>query len=146
LTLTGLVLTFSVMLGPLRIGNIAISLHGMLLGMTLTVLGYSAAQMGILSKFVYDFKPARTMKYRAIFSYDKGVIAGGVLMILGLAIAGNFVLYFIRHGCMLSDISRPVIVGLLLIILGFQTFTFTLVLNMIIRKNDLRSLRATGGS
>jgi len=112
-----------------------LSIHGMLLGITLAVVGYSALQMGILSKLVYDFDPRDTLKYKKIFSYNKGVITGGFLIAIGLMILLNFMFAYIKNGFILREISRFALMGLLLIILGFQTFTFTLVFQMILNRN-----------
>lgn len=129
--LLGLLLVIVLIRGPIFF----LSIHGMLLGITLTILGYSAIQMGILSKIVYDFIPEETDKYKKIFSYNNGVIAGFFLMIIGLIILSDFLFNYVQNGFVLKEISRLALLGLLLIIVGFQTFTFTLVFQMVIHRN-----------
>jgi hypothetical protein len=53
----------------------------------------------------------------------------------GLVILLNFLAGDIRSGFVLKQISRFALLGLLLIIVGFQTFTFTLVFQMLIHRN-----------
>jgi glycosyltransferase involved in cell wall biosynthesis len=113
-----------------------LSIHGMLLGITMSILGYSAMQMAMLSKVVYDFAPQETASYKNIFSYNKGVIIGIFLSAIGLAILSGFIINYFQNSFLLKEISRLALLGLLLIILGFQTFTFTLVFQMVIRRNN----------
>ena len=44
--------------GPIEIGGVGLDLHWMLLGVALTLLGYSALQLGVLARVHYDFDPA----------------------------------------------------------------------------------------
>jgi hypothetical protein len=53
--------------------------------------------------------------------------------LLGLALVGNLAWQYIEHGLRLAALSRSAIMGLLLIIIGFQTFGFTLLLEMLNR-------------
>jgi glycosyltransferase involved in cell wall biosynthesis len=133
--LMGIVLTCIGLIGNISVGQIEISLHSLLLGLILVVLGYSAIQMGILSKVVYDFNPYDTVKYKNIFSYNKGIIAGCLLMLIGLLIEGYFVDTYVQNSFQLYEISKWAILGLTFLLIGFQTFTFTLVFNMIVFRN-----------
>jgi hypothetical protein len=130
--LLGLVLFLFLLKGRILV----FSGHTMLLAIILSVGGYSALQMGILSKVVYDFSPQESLKYKKIFSYNKGVIIGFLLISLGLILLLEFLLTTIRSGFILKQVSRVALSGLLLVILGFQTFTFTLIFNMVVNKND----------
>jgi glycosyltransferase involved in cell wall biosynthesis len=115
----------------IKIGNITLAGHGMFLGVTLTVVGYSAVQMAILSRIFYDFVPQKNLIYRRIFTYNNGIISGSVMMLGGVLLLLDFISVYIKGGFALRSISNPAIVGLLLFILGFQTFTFTLMFQMI---------------
>jgi hypothetical protein len=57
---------------------------------------------------------------------------------VGLMIDGLLAYRWVRGGLRLQEISYPALLGLLLIILGFQTFIFTLLFQMI----NLRHERA----
>lgn len=135
LSLTGLFLIFAAFNNHIKIWQIQFSVHGMLLGLVLIVLGYSAIQMGALSKVVYDFDPKNSSKYKRMFTYNNGVITGCILMFVGFISQLSFVYEFIQDNFILYAISKQSILGLLLILLGFQTFTFTLLFNMIVHHN-----------
>ena len=58
---------------------------------------------------------------------------------------GNLVYHYLKRGLQLEAISHPAILGLLLVILGFQTFCFTLLMEMakrVISRSSAVSLRA----
>jgi glycosyltransferase involved in cell wall biosynthesis len=126
--------------GSLVLGPVTLATHGMLLGMTLAVVGYSSLQLSILSKVVYDMTPERTLKYKKLFTYNKGMLAGFALGCTGLAMLVIFFDQYIRLGYRLTEISHLALLGFLLVILGFQTFTFTLVFQMLVHKNECAHL------
>jgi hypothetical protein len=52
------------------------------------------------------------------------------LTVGGLILLGHLVYRYLKLGLNLEAISHPAILGLLLVILGFQTFCFTLLMEM----------------
>ncbi len=130
------VLTFE----PIKLGPVTLESHGMILGMTLAVVGYSSLQLSILSKVVYDMNPDRTLKYKKIFTYNKGMFAGCAMGFSGLGMLLVFMDQYMRLGYRLTQISHIALWGLLLVIMGFQTFTFTLVFQMLVHKNECAHL------
>jgi glycosyltransferase involved in cell wall biosynthesis len=116
-----------------------LSLHWMLLGMTLTVGGYSAIQMAILTKVFYNFIPEKTAKYTKLVTYNRGVAASALLGLTSLAVLAKFSAQYLQKNMTLSAVSEPAIVALYLLLLSFQTFTFTLMFQMIARRNKLRA-------
>lgn len=135
-SLIGFLLTASLLVGPYRIGPFALNLHWMLLGMTLTTVGYSALQLALLAKVYYNFDPEFTQRVLKIFSYNHGTLAGIFAILFGLLLDLILVLNWIKSGLRLTEISHPGVFGLLLIILGFQTFTFTLLLHMLLQGKE----------
>jgi TRAP-type C4-dicarboxylate transport system permease small subunit len=111
----------------------------MLLGMTLTVGGYSAIQMAILTKVFYNFIPEKTAKYTKLVTYNRGVAASALLGLTSLAVLAKFSAQYLQKNMTLSAVSEPAIVALYLLLLSFQTFTFTLMFQMIARRNKLRA-------
>jgi len=65
-----------------------------------------------------------------LFTYDRGMLVSGGLMLVGLILFGGLVYHYLKLGLTLKVISHPAILGLLLVILGFQTFCFTLLMEM----------------
>lgn len=127
LLMAGIALTGLLATGPVG----ALDLHAMLLGVVLSVLGYSAVQLATLSRVHYPFDPQFTERAQRIVSYNRGV--GTALALMGLGLVPNVVLVvrWVRDGFALASIDHPSVAGLALIILGFQTFAFTLLLHLV---------------
>jgi glycosyltransferase involved in cell wall biosynthesis len=130
LLVIGLVLSLGLAAGPVRIGRIGFSLYWMLLGVTCATLGYSSIQIGVLARVMHGLKPRFVERLQKIMTYDRGMIASAALSIAGLVLLGNLTYHYLKRGLQLEAISHPAILGLLLVILGFQTFCFTLLMEM----------------
>jgi glycosyltransferase involved in cell wall biosynthesis len=126
----GLLLSLGLAVGPVRIGKIGFSLYWMLLGVTCATLGYSSIQIGLLARVMHGLRSRFAERIQTIFTYDRGMIASAVLTVAGLILLGNLAYHYLRLGLNLEAISHPAILGLLLLILGFQTFCFTLLMEM----------------
>lgn len=127
LLVVGLLLSLVLATGPVG----ALDLHAQLLGCVLSVLGYSAVQLATLARVHYPFDPGFTARVRALLSYNRGVWTGFALM--GIGLLPNLVLLidWLVNGFELSSISHPAVAGLTMILLGFQTFAFTLLLHLV---------------
>jgi hypothetical protein len=66
----------------------------------------------------------------AHLSYDKGMVAAAVLMAVGVILDLQFLIKYIANHFQVLSFSRLAILGLLMIILGMQTFSFTLLLEL----------------
>lgn len=126
----GLLLSFGLAGGPVTIGNIGFSLYWMLFGVTCTTLGYSSVQIGILARVMHRLRPLFVTRALRFVTYDRGMIVAAVAVALGVVLLGTLVYRYVNLGLRLEAISHPAILGLLLIILGFQTFCFTLLMEM----------------
>lgn len=126
----GLILSFSLAKGPFQIGHIVFSLYWMLLGVTLTTLGYSCVQIGVLSRMMHGLRPGIVRPVQRFLSYDRGMIIAGISTVAGLCLTAFLVRRYVQQGLRLEGLSYSAILGLLLIILGFQTFGFTLLMEM----------------
>jgi hypothetical protein len=133
LTAFGIALSVALSLGTFSIGHINFNLYWMLLAVTCTTLGYSCIQIGILACMVHGLRPRASQFVEKNFSYNIGMLSATVLILLGIGLVGNLAGQYIEHGLRLAEISRSAIMGLLLIILGFQTFCFTLLVEMLQR-------------
>jgi hypothetical protein len=58
------------------------------------------------------------------------MIVSGILTILGLVELSTLVWNYLMQGFILTQISHNAILGLFFVIIGFQTFAFTLLLEM----------------
>jgi glycosyltransferase involved in cell wall biosynthesis len=130
LTAVGLLLSLALARGPIMIGHIGFSLYWMLLGVTCTTLGYSCIQIGLLARVMHGLRPGVVDRVRNLLTYDRGMLLSGGLLLIGAILLVTLVYRYVKHGLQLESVSHPAILGLLLIILGFQTFCFTLLMEM----------------
>ena len=148
---TGVVGTLMVLLllvkHSVSLGNITFEGHSIFLGVALSVVGYSAIQSAILAKMFYNFIPEKNAKYEKLISYNKGVILGLLSIALGVACLMHFTYIYVESNFLLQKISNSAILGLWLVITGFQTFTFTLLFRMIAQRRGLeRQMRPRAGA
>jgi len=132
LTVLGLALTLPLSFGPVHVGAVEFSLHWMLFGLTLATLGLQSTYMGILAQLFFDYSGAITKRWLARFPYDRTVAVAAVLFAIGLGLGATMVLSYLRHGLRLpaeSPANYTGITGVLFMIAGFTTFTFTLLLH-----------------
>ena len=130
LAVFGILLSFALSIGSFTIGRLNFNLYWMLLGVTCATLGYSCIQIGVFACMAHGLRPSVAERARAFLTYDRGMLFSAGSTILGIALVGNLAWKYIGQGLRLLEISRPAILGLLLIILGFQTFCFTLLVEM----------------
>jgi glycosyltransferase involved in cell wall biosynthesis len=130
--LIGLMLTLPVSLGPVSVGPITLSLHWMLLGVTLATLGLQSVYMGILAQVFYDYSGAITKRWFSLFPYTRTVAISAGIFASGLVLTGILLARYIQQNYLLtgeSHIEYLGVTGLFLLIVGFTTFTFTLLLH-----------------
>jgi glycosyltransferase involved in cell wall biosynthesis len=123
----GLLLTFGLASGPVG----PFDLHAMLFGSVLAVLGYSAIQLATLARVHYPFDPAFTARTQRLLSYDRGVWLAVAMVVVGLTPNVLLLVDWLRDGFSLTSINHPAVAGLTLLLLGFQTFAFTLLLHLV---------------
>jgi glycosyltransferase involved in cell wall biosynthesis len=134
LFLPGLLLTLSLVAGPRTFHGIVLNLHWMLLGVTLTVVGYNAILLGMITRVFYDFDAAVSRRLMRMLTYNRGVIGGILVGLVGIGFNSTLVYTWVRNDFRLSELNHSGVFGLLLIVVGFQTFTSTLVFQMIAQR------------
>jgi glycosyltransferase involved in cell wall biosynthesis len=128
----GLLLTFPLSFGPVTLGPITFSLHWMLLGVSLANLGLQCVYMGILSQVFFDYSGRRTEAWFRRFPYNRTVALSAGLFGTGLVLAALLALTYARNGFRLLEyfsVNHLGVTGLLFMVAGFMTFTFTLMLH-----------------
>jgi glycosyltransferase involved in cell wall biosynthesis len=128
----GLMLTLPLALGPVTIGPITFSLLWMMLGVALAILGLQFVYMGILSQVLFDYSGDATGRWFRRLRYDRTVGLSVLLFGVGLALGLTMSADYVRNGFKLvtgSPVSHLGVMGLLLAMVGFMTFTFTLLLH-----------------
>lgn len=133
LLVLGLLLLLPLSFGPLQIGSITLSLHWMLLGLTLSVLGIQCFYLGVLASLFFDHSRQKTMKWLQVFRYNRSVTISLILGSFGLILTLPLITEYIQNdfklpfGVQIS--SHLAVTGLFLMIGSFLNFTFTLVLH-----------------
>lgn len=129
----GLLIALPLSIGPITIGPIRFSLYWMLFGTTLTITGLQAFLLGCIAQVLFDYRGRARRRWLKIFTYTRSVIAAAVIVSTGLACVIPLVVYYLSHHENLtlraSAQDRLGIAGLMLIVVGFSLFTFTLVLH-----------------
>ncbi|HEX4810908.1 MAG TPA: glycosyltransferase family 2 protein [Bryobacteraceae bacterium] len=143
--LIGLLLTLPEMFGPFSLGPITLSLYWMMFGMTVAVVGLQSFYLGCIAQVLYDYPPKPGERWIRIFSYDRTMIASGILFLAGCAMEVPIAVRYLRMGLRLpvqADMfSHLAVAGLLFLIFGFMTFCFTLILHSV-HKHVLTERRA----
>ena len=132
LLVLGLMLTIPLSFGPVTAGPITFSLHWMLLGVSLSILGLQCVYMGILSQVFFDYSGRRTEGWFRRFPYNRSVALSAGLFGVGLVLASLLAFTYARNGFHLLEhfsVNHLGVAGLLLMVAGFMTFTFTLMLH-----------------
>jgi len=126
----GLALSLLLVGGPVQVGPVVFNLYWMLLGLTCATLGYSCVQIGVLARILHRLRPGFTQRIQSALTYNRGMAISGGMTLLGIILGGVLLVDYIAGGLRLAKIWHPAIFGLLFIILGFQTFCFTLLIEM----------------
>ena len=127
----GLMLTLPLSLGPVTLGGLTFSLYSMLLGLTLSTVGLQSFYMGCLSQLFHDYSGRARSRWLTIFSYNRSVAASAVLVLCGVGCLLPLLSEYRAYGFSLSGqiglAHHLAITGLLLLVIGFVNFVFTLV-------------------
>jgi len=130
MVLVGLFLVIGRAIGPMSIGPIEFNFYWMLLGLTSATLGYGFIQVGVAAQMMHGLRPVLSKNLQNILSYNRGFAIAGLSIVSGLICVYTLVKEYLNNSYRLSGISSTAILGLFLIIIGFQTFCFTLMLEM----------------
>jgi hypothetical protein len=129
----GLVLAVPTAFGPVAVGPVTFSLYWMLVGLTLCVLGLHGVYLGGLTRVFYDYGGEVTARWLRTFSYTRSVVLSALAVIAGGALAVPLIRQYLRSGLRLPADLAPwnhlAVLGLLLVVCGSMTFTFTLALH-----------------
>jgi glycosyltransferase involved in cell wall biosynthesis len=135
LFIVGSLFALSMVAGPYSLGPIGFDLHWMLFGITLAVLGFSSVQVGMLARLNHRLRAGSGLEgwLNRWLTYDRGMILAGGLTVVGLLLNLSFLWHYVTGGLRLEQIGYLAVFGLYLIIVGFQTFGFTLLAEMMRR-------------
>jgi glycosyltransferase involved in cell wall biosynthesis len=136
----GLLLTLPLTFGPLTLGPITFSLYWMLAGLMLAVLGAQNFLLGVLAQVFYDQTGDARRRWLGLFRYDRAVVVSALLFATGVGLFIPLLVKYFGSGLTLppsiSAINHLAVTGILLIILSFSLFTFTLMIHAAILFHD----------
>ena len=130
----GLLLALPLSFGSLTIGPITFSLYWMLAGVALTTLGLQNFYLGCLAQVINDPTGRARMRWLRVFPYTRTVAIAGGMVLVGFGLVAPLIVQYIQSSFSLPGIGTAgylAITGIMLMILGFTTFTFTLMLHSI---------------
>ncbi len=128
----GLCLTLPLSIGNMTVGPITFKLHWMLFGLSLSILGLQSVYMGVLTQVFFDYSGAANERWFKRFPYTRTVVISMLMMAMGAVLSGALVVTYIQNQFRLMEgatVNNLGVAGLLLLITGFMTFTFTLLLH-----------------
>ncbi|MGH2718369.1 MAG: glycosyltransferase family 2 protein [Actinomycetota bacterium] len=130
--LLGLVIVAPLTAGTITIGPITFSLYAQLLGVMLVVVGLQSFYLGCLAQVFQDYQGTTTRRWMERFPYTRTVVVAAVMFLAGFGLIGFLFDEFLRSGLKLPAVntaSHVAVTGILLMVAGFMTFTFTLLLH-----------------
>lgn len=130
----GAVATLTLLITPVRIGNLGFDVGTMLYSSALTILGYLSVLFSVLTKIYASHEGILPMspRYRRLvekLSVERGLIVGLVIFVLGVVLAFAQVLRWSDFGFGSLDVGQTVrvaIPAMLGIVLGFTTVMFSM--------------------
>lgn len=103
--------------------------------MSITVVGLQSFYMGCLGRVLHDYKGASRLFWLELFSYNRSMLASGVLLTAGLLLLLPICYVYLsldyRLPVKIGRVHHMAITGLLSIILAFMNFIFTLVIHAV---------------
>ena len=127
----GILITLPLSAGPITMGSLHLSLYTMLLGMTLTLLGLQSFYFGCLAQVLHDYTGNARRRWLRAFPYSRTVLFCAAAFMGGGVLTGLLVAQWVSSGLALR-VDRTLysaVIGLMLIIVSFMTFTFMLLLH-----------------
>jgi len=124
-------MTLPLAFGTITIGQIRLDLYFMLTGLTLTVVGLQGIYFGCLARIFLEYDGQAKERLRRIFRYNRAVGASAVIFVLGFVLDLNLAFHYVTNHFTLpapsAAINHLAIVGMMLMMIGFSTFSFTLL-------------------
>ncbi len=146
LALVGVSLAGLVLFGPAQIGRLTLDVHTLIAGSLFTLVGYQTMTTAIAARIYAleeEIGPPAPWLERAsnIFTLERGLIAGGFVVLCGLGMIGVLTWRWASSGFGPLDLNvtlRPMLVGSTLVALGIQTLLMSFVYGMLGIKKSRR--------
>lgn len=136
----GLLLSLPLSFGPIQLGAITFSLYWMLSGIFMAVLGLQSFYIGCIAQVLCDLRGSAGNRWLRALPYTRTMILSAGLVISGVALTVPLIRLYAKQGFSLpgggSPLNHLAVTGMLLVIIGFTTFTFNLVLHAAVLCNQ----------
>jgi hypothetical protein len=121
----------------IAIGPIFFSTYTLLFGISSIIFGFSLLQVAIIARLAHGLRSGIenfTLRY---LTYERGVITGIFLATVGMILDALFLNSYLDNNFTVLNYKYSAIYGLMLIILGAQIFSFTLLIELKRRINKI---------
>jgi len=127
--IVGTILLLLQIRGPFIFGDIYMDIHSMIFGLTLSIVGISVFEMGMIIKLYSHlnnfYTKDRLVAWMKRITLEKSLLAGGFVLTLGILADALIVVDWIRNGFHDINLSRLAIFGLYLIFIGTSFISFS---------------------
>jgi glycosyltransferase involved in cell wall biosynthesis len=127
----GLLITLPLSVGPITLGALHLSLYTMLLGMTLTMVGLQSFFFGCLAQVLHDYTGQARRRWLRVFPYSRTALLCATAFAGGDVLVALLLAQWVSSGLALraDRTLYSAVIGLMLIMMSFMTFTFMLLLH-----------------
>jgi glycosyltransferase involved in cell wall biosynthesis len=133
LTVLGLLGVAVMTPGPIDIGSTRLTSNSQFLAVAVSIIGVSAIYLGILVKVINDLTGEAGRVWLRRFPYNRTFVISGLLALVGVVLDAVLLGVYVANALSIPPSAMRTVhlatTGMLLIMVGFLTFTFTLVLH-----------------
>ena len=132
----GVLIVLLLLPGPFPVAGHAYDIHFMILGASSALLGFQMVNLGVYARTYavtehFDREDAFLSWFWRHFSFEKGLLAGAIIFLLGFAIDMYVLLEWIERGFGPLSEVRTALAGMVLLIMGAQTVFASFFLSML---------------
>jgi hypothetical protein len=99
----------------------------------MALLGLESVFFACLAQILCDYTGRARQRWTRVFRYDRAMAVSAGLLVVGGGAAGSLVFNYLNGGLVLPQATTPIdhigVLGLFLMISGFSTFVFTLLIH-----------------
>jgi hypothetical protein len=132
----GLFTQVALLHGPRHLFGLTFDVHYMVVGSLITSLGFQIIATGLFAKAYSHaarlYAPDRSLRVlQRYFNLERGLLAGGTVFLVGLAINATILYDWLRSGMGPLNAVRPALLGSTLMVLGAQIVFSSFFLSML---------------
>lgn len=142
--LTGSIGLLMLLNGPLKILNHTLDFHAMIFFSLLTLLGFQLVNLGLFAKSYavtegFEKENSFFINFYKLFNLEKGILLGGIFIIIGLLMVFSILRQWIIFGPMSQE--RTELFAFTLIIIGIQIIFSSFLISLIGMKNRYYNMK-----